>query len=49
MHNMCIALLVEGFHKSFEEIFNLVENRKRARLKGGVDSVLWKVDALFFI
>ena len=40
---MSISLLVAGFHKTFEEIFWLVEKRKKDRLEAGVDSVLWEV------
>uniref|UniRef100_H2ZNV4 Uncharacterized protein n=1 Tax=Ciona savignyi TaxID=51511 RepID=H2ZNV4_CIOSA len=40
-HNMCVEMLKEGFHKSFDELFNLIEQRKKTRLDAGMDSVLW--------
>ncbi|XP_078481534.1 LOW QUALITY PROTEIN: tetratricopeptide repeat protein 29-like [Ciona intestinalis] len=45
-HNMCVEMLKEGFHKSFEELFNLIEQRKTKRLEAGVDSVLWHEKSL---
>ena len=36
-------MLKSGFHKSFEELFNLIEQRRRERLDTGADSVLWQV------
>ncbi|CAK8684012.1 unnamed protein product [Clavelina lepadiformis] len=41
-HNLCIQMLKEGFHKSFEELFSLIEQRKQERLEAGIDSVLWQ-------
>ena len=45
-HNLCIQMLKEGFHKSFEELFSLIEQRKQERLEAGIDSVLWQVRAM---
>jgi len=36
-------MLKDGYHKSFEELFDLIEERKRQREEGGPDSVLWQV------
>jgi len=40
-HNLCVSLLKDGFHKSFAEIYNLIENRKAERLAAGQDSIIW--------
>nr|CAB3267335.1 tetratricopeptide repeat protein 29-like [Phallusia mammillata] len=45
-HNLCIAMLKDGFHKSFDELFSLIEMRKAEREESGPDSVLWQERSL---
>lgn len=45
-HNMCVNILKDGFHKSFDEIFSLIEKRKKERISAGVDSILWQERSL---
>ncbi|XP_029458966.1 tetratricopeptide repeat protein 29 isoform X1 [Rhinatrema bivittatum] len=39
--NISIEMLQEGYHKSFSEIFNLIEKRKCLREAGGPGSDIW--------
>lgn len=43
MHNICVGMLKEGFHKSFNELFTLSTDRKMKRLEAGPDSIMWEV------
>lgn len=42
MHNLCINMLKEGYHKSFSELYNLLADRRKRRLLEGPDSTLWE-------
>jgi len=35
LHNICIQMLCCGYHRAYTELFNLVENRRRARVEQG--------------
>ncbi|XP_066528318.1 tetratricopeptide repeat protein 29 [Hoplias malabaricus] len=39
--HLCLSMLREGFHRSFEEFFSLLQRWHTARLVAGEDSVLW--------
>jgi len=34
-------MLVQGFHKSFTELFGLVKRQSKDRIIAGLDSLLW--------
>ena len=36
-------MLKSGFHRSFEELFTLIEQRRKQRIEAGEDSILWQV------
>lgn len=38
LHNVCIQMLRNGQHRAYTELFNLVENRKKARIEAGPGS-----------
>merc|ERR1711990_369772 len=40
LHNLCIQMLRDGFHRAYTELFNLVENRRKARIAAGPGSHL---------
>ncbi|XP_017566941.1 tetratricopeptide repeat protein 29 isoform X2 [Pygocentrus nattereri] len=40
--NLCVSMLREGFHRSFEEFFSLLQRWKASRLVAGEDSALWQ-------
>ena len=35
LHNLSIEMLCHGYHRAYTELFNLVENRRRARVEQG--------------
>lgn len=39
-HNLCLDMLKEGFHQSFQELFNLMEKQKHDIESLGADSDL---------
>ncbi|XP_062871724.1 tetratricopeptide repeat protein 29 [Trichomycterus rosablanca] len=39
--NLCVSMLQEGFHRSFEELFSLLKHWSTNRLAAGPDSSLW--------
>lgn len=39
-HNLCLDMLKEGFHQSFQELFNLMEKQKQDIKSLGADSGL---------
>ncbi|XP_031553571.1 tetratricopeptide repeat protein 29-like [Actinia tenebrosa] len=39
-HNLCLDMLKDGYHQSFSELFNLMEQQKQEREKLGPDSGL---------
>jgi len=45
-HSLCIEMLRNGFHKSFSELYNLIEDRHQQRLIAGKDSALWLEQSL---
>ncbi|XP_031441258.1 tetratricopeptide repeat protein 29 isoform X2 [Clupea harengus] len=44
--NVCVAMLREGFHRSFEELFSLLQRFEEARQAGGPDNPLWYLPSL---
>jgi len=38
LHNSCIDMLKNGYHRAYTEIFNLVQDRKKARIEAGPGS-----------
>ncbi|XP_041926891.1 tetratricopeptide repeat protein 29 [Alosa sapidissima] len=44
--NVCVAMLREGFHHSFEELFFLLRRFEEARRAGGPDNPLWYLPSL---
>ena len=40
LHNICTEMLEKGFHKSFSELFNLVQKQKREHEQAGPAAVL---------
>jgi hypothetical protein len=38
LHNVCIEMLRNGQHRAYTELFNLVENRRKARIAAGPGS-----------
>lgn len=46
IHNLCVKMLKEGFHQSFDELFTLNSNRNQERLDAGPDSILWEEELL---
>jgi len=45
-HNLCVNILKDGFHRSFDEIFSLIEKRKKQREAAGQNSSLWQEKSL---
>ncbi len=41
MHNLCLDMLQGGFHKSFAELFALIQEQNAKRREAGPESVLW--------
>lgn len=46
LHNICVRMLKEGFHKSFDELFSLNSKRNQERLEAGPDSIIWEEQPL---
>ncbi|KAI4886193.1 hypothetical protein NFI96_024032, partial [Prochilodus magdalenae] len=44
--NLCVSMLREGFHRSFEEFHSLLQTWKASRLAAGADSTLWQQRSL---
>lgn len=41
MHNLCLDMLQQGYHKSFAELFALVKQQNAEREAAGPESALW--------
>ncbi|XP_013400140.1 tetratricopeptide repeat protein 29 [Lingula anatina] len=41
MHNLCLDMLQEGFHRSFSELFALVKRQYSEREAAGPESMMW--------
>jgi len=41
MHNLCLDMLEDGYHKSFAELFALVKRQNAEREAAGPESALW--------
>ncbi|XP_039264668.2 uncharacterized protein LOC120340468 [Styela clava] len=46
IHNLCVKMLKEGYHQSFDELFSLNSKRKQERIDAGPDSILWEEQPL---
>lgn len=40
LHNLCIDMLRRGYHRAYTELFNLVEDRRKARIEAGPGSYM---------
>ena len=40
LHNICVEMLEEGFHKSFSELFQLVEHQRQDHIRAGPAAIL---------
>lgn len=40
-HNLCLDMLQDGFHKSYSELFALIQQQNNERENAGPESVLW--------
>ncbi|XP_074651285.1 uncharacterized protein LOC141906035 [Tubulanus polymorphus] len=41
LHNLCLDMLEKGFHRSFSELFALVNQQRADRERAGPDSITW--------
>ncbi|KAK3099441.1 hypothetical protein FSP39_004392 [Pinctada imbricata] len=40
-HNLCLDMLQDGYHKSFSELFALIQQQEEERLRQGPESLMW--------
>lgn len=45
-HNLCLDMLQEGYHRSFDELFALIKQQEEERQQQGPESLMWSMTLL---